>query len=227
MDTTALQATTFGFLAKMNHKSLEETSHFSCVECNWSHRRSTHTLLLPIFHPLKLVQVLSKHQLWKFKACFYSTQVFVALLLAPPLGSSPALTSHSTRIWKWGNTICTLLHNLLISFFTCIHAEPNPPTNLSATMTCGSQGYQVYIEWKVYHTDSKSTTVNIHNKYAHDKISSAGSSSCLASCPTSCPTLFSAEWVSPPFPHWWYKECHPPSTEHYILHAGQCHWVCL
>ena len=96
MDTTVLQATTFGFLVKMNHKSWEQTTHFFCVECNWSHRRCTHTLLLPIFHPLKLVQVSSKHQLWKFKACFYSTQVFVALLLAPPLGSSPALTSHST-----------------------------------------------------------------------------------------------------------------------------------
>jgi len=37
-----------------------------------------------------------------------------------------------------------------IIFYIYIHAEPNPPTNLSATMTCGSQGYQVYIEWEVY-----------------------------------------------------------------------------
>ena len=36
----------------------------------------------------------------------------------------------------------------------CKHAEPNPPTNLSAMMTCDSQGYKVYIEWKVHKTDS-------------------------------------------------------------------------
>ena len=34
--------------------------------------------------------------------------------------------------------------------FSHIHAEPNPPTNLSALMTCDSQGHKVYIQWKVY-----------------------------------------------------------------------------
>ena len=35
-------------------------------------------------------------------------------------------------------------------FLYNIHADPNPPTNLSALMTSDSQGFQVYIEWKVY-----------------------------------------------------------------------------
>ena len=39
-------------------------------------------------------------------------------------------------------------HILMLNFH--IHAEPNPPANLSGTMTCDSQDYKVYIEWKVY-----------------------------------------------------------------------------
>ena len=43
-------------------------------------------------------------------------------------------------------------------FLYNIHADPNPPTNLSALMTSDSQGFQVYIEWKVYRF--KSTTIS-------------------------------------------------------------------
>ena len=35
-------------------------------------------------------------------------------------------------------------------FLYNIHADPNPPTNLSALMTSDSQGFKVYIEWKVH-----------------------------------------------------------------------------
>ena len=79
MDTTALQATTFRFLAQMDHngghKLMEWTTHSSCLECNWSHRRSMHIVLLRIFLLLKLVHLTtsallsSKHQFWYFKAC--------------------------------------------------------------------------------------------------------------------------------------------------------------
>ena len=47
-----------------------------------------------------------------------------------------------------------LVYNLLPTMHACKHAEPNPPTNLSAMMTCDSQGYKVYIEWKVHKTVS-------------------------------------------------------------------------
>ena len=49
--------------------------------------------------------------------------------------------------------VCTLLHiynDTHLNFPMHIHAEPNPPTNLSAVMTCDAKGYKVYIEWKVY-----------------------------------------------------------------------------
>ena len=86
-----------------------------------------------------------------------------------------------------------------------IHLEPNPPSNLSAVMTCDAKGYKVYTEWKVCYPNSKSTTViklSIYSRAAkdsyvgmtvRDKISSAGSSSCA--------TWFSTDWVSPLLPH--------------------------
>ena len=65
-----------------------------------------------------------------------------------------------------------------------IHLEPNPPSNLSAVMTCDAKGYKVYTEWKVCYPNSKSTIViklSIYSRAtkdsyvgmtAHDKISS-------------------------------------------------------
>ena len=71
--TTALQATTFKSLAQLDrngwHKLLERTTHFSCLECNWSHWRSIHIALLPIFHLLMSALLSSKHQMWHSKAC--------------------------------------------------------------------------------------------------------------------------------------------------------------
>ena len=50
--------------------------------------------------------------------------------------------------------------SLFPTMHACICAEPNPPTNLSALMTCDSQGHKIQIEWKVYSTDSKSAAQN-------------------------------------------------------------------
>ena len=84
-------------------------------------------------------------------------------------------------------TVFILLLNVSLQFYYAyIHTEPNPPANLTAMMTCGSQGYKIQIEWKVYSTDSKPAAQN------DSHISSAGSSS--------CPTSFCTDWVSPPLP---------------------------
>ena len=168
MDTTASETTIFKSLAQMDHnggyKLLEETTHFSCLEFNWSHRKSIHTALLPIFHLLKLVQLSNKHHLWKFKACVpqnieYST-IVCSVVPSPSIRTSPSSSLLAVLLHGLHITAYIYIYiNALLNFFTCIRAEPNPPTNLSATMTCDSQGYKVYIEWKVCHTESKSRTV--------------------------------------------------------------------
>ena len=152
MDITALKATIFRSLAQMDHsggdKSLEETTHFSCLEYNWSHWRSIHTLLLPTFHLLTLVQLSSTHHLWTFKACLTKHTIQYMIVcshtpIAPPLQVLPQLfTAHNTSTWF-------AHYCVYINFFSCKHAEPNSPTNLSALVTCDSQGYKIKIEWKV------------------------------------------------------------------------------
>ena len=52
-------------------------------------------------------------------------------------------------------------------FLYNIHADPNPPTNLSALMTSDSQGFQVYIEWKVYGFKSKALIQDLTNYHTY------------------------------------------------------------
>ena len=107
--TTALQATTFRSLAQLDHngwhKLLERTTHFSCLECNWSHWRSIHIALLPIFHLLKSALLLSKHQMWHSKACTTNH------------------TNHAEHAWLCS---CYCIHYISLQFtsnYACMHAN--------------------------------------------------------------------------------------------------------
>ena len=81
-------------------------------------------------------------------------------------------TAPSSSLTPTSPLLAVLLHGLHITAYILrhfLHAYVQNPThqqlvtvkviNLSAVMTCEAKGYNVYVEWKVYHTESKSTTV--------------------------------------------------------------------
>ena len=211
MDTTASETTTFRFLAQMEHngghKHLEGTTHFSCLECNCSHQRSTHIVFRQIFHLLKLMHLItsallsSKHQLWYFKAC---------------------TTNHTNH------ASCSCYYKLLnVSLkFPTMHAHmQNPTLQLTSVLwwlvTVKIMKFRLNGRYTVLIQNQQHKMITTTTKKIHYHTSSAGSSS--------CPTWFSTDWVSPPLPHFWRWQYDSVSTEHniYILHAEQCHCVCL
>jgi len=98
---------------------------------------STHTG--PTVNQTSLVEVqgmFHKHTIQYMIVCSHTP-------IAPPLQVLPQLfTAHNTSTWF-------AHYCVYVNFFSCKHAESNPPTNLSALVTCDSQGYKIKIEWKV------------------------------------------------------------------------------